>query len=379
METLDIGVDSLREWLESGRPVTVLDIRPPVQREEWSIPGSVPVDAQAAMRAGATNPGGAGASNPTTIAGVPLQPGQPVVAVCAEGRSSLLAVRALRERGIPALSLKGGMKAWSLAWNVAELKLPGSKARIVQVRRTGKGCLSYIIASKGEAAVIDASIDPDIYRKIAEERGFAITHVIDTHVHADHLSRSRALAAWCHAEHFFPEQERVSFPFRPLHEGDSLPIGEIAIQVLHTPGHTLESMSYLVDGRALLTGDTLFPGAVGRPDLAANAEQARERAHVLYATLQRIAKLSPDLWILPCHTSEPIAFDGVPCGARLEDVLKQVDMLRASEDGFVETLLSRIPATPPHHLEIVRLNERGEFPTGDPTELEAGANRCAIS
>jgi glyoxylase-like metal-dependent hydrolase (beta-lactamase superfamily II) len=328
------------------------------------------------MRAGAASVGAAGGA---TIGGVPLPPGQPVVAVCAEGRSSLLAVRALRERGIQAMSLKGGMKAWSLAWNLADVKIPGSKARIIQVRRTGKGCLSYIIESKGEAAVIDASIDPDIYRKIAEERRFAITHVLDTHVHADHLSRSRALASWCHAELFFPEQNRVSFPFRPLHEGDSLPIGEISIQVLHTPGHTLESESYLVDGRALLTGDTLFPDAVGRPDLAASAEQARERAHILYATLRRMAKLSPELWILPCHTSEPIPFDGVPCGAPLREVLKRVEMLRATEIGFIETLLSRIPPTPPHHLEIVRLNEQGEFPTGDPTELEAGANRCAIS
>jgi glyoxylase-like metal-dependent hydrolase (beta-lactamase superfamily II) len=141
----------------------------------------------------------------------------------------------------------------------------------------------------------------------------------------------------------------------------------------------MESMSFLVDERALLTGDTLFPGAVGRPDLAANAEQARKRAHLLYATLRGIAKLSPDVWILPCHTSEPIPFDGKPCGARLEEVLRQVEMLSAGEESFVETLLSRIPPTPANHLEIVGLNERGELPGGDPTELEAGANRCAIS
>src|SRR5687767_9880066 len=167
--------------------------------------------------------------------------------------------------------------------------------------------------------------------------------MVDTHVHADHLSRSRALADLCRADLYFPEQDRVTYPFRPLHDGDSLTVGEIGIRALHTPGHTMESMSYLVDGRALLTGDTLFPGAVGRPDLAASAEQARQRAHVLYATLQKITKLSPDLWILPCHTSEPIPFDGKPCGAKLGDVLKQVELLRASEDSFVETLLSRIP------------------------------------
>jgi len=87
----------------------------------------------------------------------------------------------------------------------------------------------------------------------------------------------------------------------------------------------------------------------------------------------------PDIWILPCHTSEPIPFDGKACGARLGEVLRNVEMLSAGAESFVETLLSRIPETPPNHLEIVRLNERGELPEGDPTELEAGANRCAIS
>jgi len=141
----------------------------------------------------------------------------------------------------------------------------------------------------------------------------------------------------------------------------------------------MESACYLVDGRALLTGDTLFPGAVGRPDLAASAEQARKRAHLLYATLRKIAGLSPDIWILPCHTSQPIPFDAKPCGALLGEVLRQVEMLSVGEESFVELLLSRIPQTPPNHLEIVRLNECGELPEGDPTQLEAGANRCAIS
>jgi glyoxylase-like metal-dependent hydrolase (beta-lactamase superfamily II)/rhodanese-related sulfurtransferase len=369
MESIDIGVDALRDWLESGRPVTVLDIRPADQREEWRIPGSLHVDVHAAMRPSA----------PATVGGVRVPEGQPVVAVCAHGRSSVLAVQAMRGRGIDALSLKGGMQAWSLAWNLADVDLPGSRARIIQVRRTGKGCLSYIVESDRVAAVVDASVDPDVFLKIAAERGFKITHVLDTHIHADHLSRSRPLAERCGAEVLLPEQERATYPFRPLADGEILPLGAVKIQALHTPGHTMESTSYLVDERALLTGDTLFPGAVGRPDLAANAEQARKRAHLLYATLRRMARLSPDVWILPGHTSEPIPFDGKPCGARLTEVFQQIDLLNAGEESFVETLLSRIPPTPPNHLEIVRLNERGELPAGDLTELEAGANRCAIS
>ena len=368
-ESIDIGVDDLREWLESGRPVTVLDIRPSAEREEWSIPGSLHVDAYAALR---MNSAGA-------FKGVELPAGQPVVAVCALGNTSRLAVQALRGQGLEARSLQGGMKAWSLAWNVADVRLPGLKGELTQVRRTGKGCLSYIVASEGKAAVIDACVDPEVYVEMAKRRGLTITHVIDTHVHADHLSRSRLLAEQCGAEVFLPDQKRVSYPFHALRNGDMITIGSVAIKGLHTPGHTMESMSYLVDGRALLTGDTLFPGAVGRPDLAANAEQARERARALYATLRELTKLPPDTLILPCHSSEPIPFDSKPFGAPLADVMRQVEVLKAPEERFIETLLARIPPNPPNHLEIVRLNEAGRFPDGDPAELEAGANRCAIS
>ena len=369
MDSINIGVDALRDWLDSGRPVTVLDIRPSAERDEWSIPGSVHVEAYAALRA----------NNAADLAGVELPPGQPVVAVCARGNTSQLAVHALRAHGVQALSLEGGMKAWSLAWNLAEVRMPGSKAEIIQVRRTGKGCLSYIVASDGQAAVVDASVEPEVYLKLGKERGLKITHVMDTHVHADHLSRSRLLAERCSAKVCLPDQKRVSYSFHPLHDGDTIAIGSIQIQALHTPGHTMESMCYLVDGRSLLTGDTLFPAAVGRPDLAASAEQARKRAHALYATLRELMKLPPETWILPCHSSAPIPFDSKPFGATLSEVKRRVERLSASEDDFVESLLSGIPPTPPNHLEIVRLNEAGQFPAGDPTELEAGANRCAIS
>src|SRR5437899_10657971 len=102
MET-DMGVDALRDWLESGRPVTVLDIRPADQREEWSIPGSLHVDARAAM----------GPSAPATIGDVRVPSGQPVVPVCPQGSAILLAAPALRESGMEALSMRGGLPAWS--------------------------------------------------------------------------------------------------------------------------------------------------------------------------------------------------------------------------------------------------------------------------
>jgi glyoxylase-like metal-dependent hydrolase (beta-lactamase superfamily II) len=285
----------------------------------------------------------------------------------------------LRVRGYDVRSLAGGMKAWSLAWNSARVPVPGSAATVIQVRRTGKGCLSYVIGSGNEAVVIDASLPPEVYQELAAEHGWAIAHVLDTHVHADHLSRSRLLAEATLATLHLPEQDRVGYPFAPLREGDRLAIGSSQIAALRTPGHTMESVSYLLDGRALFTGDTLFLAGVGRPDLEASEGEARERARLLHASLRRLMDLPPETLVLPGHTSEPVPFDGRPIVASLGDVADRVEMLGLPEDAFVTAILARIPPTPPNHVQIVALNEAGIFPPGDPTDLEAGANRCAVA
>jgi glyoxylase-like metal-dependent hydrolase (beta-lactamase superfamily II) len=367
--TAGIDVAELRSMLESGQPVTVLDVRKAEDRVEWAIPGSIHIDAYDALKAG----------DPDALAGLRVPAGVPVVTLCGAGKVSLVAAEQLRERGIDARSLAGGMKAWSLAWNSAEVPLSEGTARVVQVRRTGKGCLSYLVGSNGEAAVIDAALDPAVYRDLAAQRGWRIAHVLDTHVHADHLSRSRALAAQTGAILHVPETDRVAFPYAPLRNGDVVPLGTARLTALRTPGHTPEATSYLLDGGALFTGDTLFLVGVGRPDLEASADEARERARLLWASLRRLTALPPDTLVLPGHTSSPVAFDGEPLAATLGAVAAQVPMLGLDEPAFVETILGRIPPTPPNHAAIVAFNEAGAWPAGDPTDLEAGANRCAVS
>src|SRR5205807_8157509 len=131
------------------------------------------------------------------------------VTVCGAGKTSLLAAERLRARGLDAVSLEGRMRAWTLAWNSAAVPRPGITAQIVQVRRTGKGCLSYIIGSHGQAAVIDASLDPGAYREPARRQGWQIRSLIETHVHADPLSRARPLAPDPGATPHLPATDRV--------------------------------------------------------------------------------------------------------------------------------------------------------------------------
>jgi glyoxylase-like metal-dependent hydrolase (beta-lactamase superfamily II) len=368
-ETASIDVDELRTLLDDHRPVTILDVRPVAERAEWAIPGSRHVDAYEALKAG----------DPAALADVELPRDTPVITVCGAGKTSLVAAEHLRARGYDAVSLTGGMKAWSLAWNVAEVSLSASAATVLQIRRTGKGCLSYLIGARGEAAVVDPSLDPEIYVELARRQGWTIAHVLDTHVHADHLMRSRQLAAHTGATLHLPANDRVAYPFAPLRDGDTIQLGDATLRVLATPGHTPESATYLLDGAALFTGDTLFLNGVGRPDLEASPEEAQARAHALFRSLRHLLDLPAESVVLPGHTNNPVAFDGEALQATLADVRERVELVRAGEAEFVAALLSRILPTPPNHQRIVALNEAGEWPGGDPTELEAGANRCAVS
>jgi glyoxylase-like metal-dependent hydrolase (beta-lactamase superfamily II) len=364
-----ISVGQLRLLLAQDQPVTLLDIRPTAEWAEWSIPGSLHLDVYDDLKAGQTS----------TLDGAELPVGQPVVTVCRVGKTSQIAAERLRMRGVDALSLEGGMQAWSLAWNQALVLLPNSPAQVVQVRRTGKGCLSYLIGSAGVAAVVDPALEPDVYLALAQEFGWTIAHVIETHVHADHVSRGRALAAHSGTTLYLPAHSPVIYPFVALGDGDEVAIGHSRLKTLHTPGHTVESATYLLDQQALLTGDTLFVNGVGRPDLEASADEARLRARQLYQSLQRLLSLPPQTIVLPGHTSQPVAFDGVALASTLEQVREHVSLLRRPEAEFVESVLARLPATPPNHHRIVTLNQEGVLPTEDIAELEAGANRCAVA
>jgi len=368
MTRTSMDVESLREMLERGEPVTVLDVRPEDQRAEWRIPGSIHCDAYEALRV----------KDPSAMEGVNLPGRLPVVTVCGAGKTSAIAAEQLRDRGLQAVSLEGGMKAWSLAWNTAEVPVEGSRARVVQVRRTGKGCLSYIVESESEAVVIDAALEPEVYLEIVDDRAWKIMGVLETHIHADHLSRSRRLAQQSEAPLYLPEQDRVSFAFTPVRNEDVLEVGAAKLKALSTPGHTPESTSYLLDDRALFTGDTLFVDGVGRPDLEASPKEKRRRAQALYNSLRHLLDLPPETPILPGHTSEPVPFDEEPISGTIAQVREGVNALGACEDDFVERILEHLPPAPSNHNRIVKLNEAGGLPEEELTELEAGANRCAV-
>jgi len=357
----EIDVAMLSSWLDRQKPVLLLDVRTPEAWKEWAIPGSIHVTSE-------------------QLKSMTAPPDTPVVTVCYQGNSSRTAAEQLARRGFEVFSLAGGMKAWSLAWNTAEVNLERSKAQVLQIRRTGKGCLSYLLASNSQAIVLDASLPPDVYLSLAKSRGWTIRYTVDTHIHADHLSRSKALAERAAAQFILPVQKRTAFDFTPISDGESIRFGSVELVALATPGHTMESTCFALNGEALFTGDTIFVSGVGRPDLNARNEEAAERARLLYYSLGRLKALSPTMLVFPGHTSEPIAFDGVPVCARLGQISAGLSMWDVPEQDFIESILRCIPPAPPNNCtRITALNEQGILPDGNPTDLEAGANRCAVS
>jgi glyoxylase-like metal-dependent hydrolase (beta-lactamase superfamily II)/rhodanese-related sulfurtransferase len=366
-EDLKIDVADLSNWLTNKKPVTVLDVRPKSERAEWSIPGSIHADVYDKLNVG----------DPTVFDDVELDIDRPIVTICAAGKTSLKAAEILKQKGFDVYSLEGGMKAWNYAWNTAEVVIGGVK--IIQVRRSSKGVLSYMIGSQREAIVIDATLDPQVYRDLANANGWSIKYVTDTHIHADYISRTRELAQASTAMHLMIDKSEVSYSFIAVKDGERIQVGDAVIEVLHTPGHTMESTSFrLVDG-AIFTGDTLFVDGVGRPDLKADPNEAIKRSKLLYASLRRLLNLPPDTKVLPAHLAVAVPFDSVLVAEPLGNLANKLNMLRLTEDEFVKYTTSRIPPTPPNYLTIASSNKEGSYEGHNPADLEAGANRCAIS
>lgn len=364
----EIDTNTLRSWLETGKEVSILDIRPIQERTEWFIPGSVYYNAYDKLKA----------KDPNALQGLHLDKTIPIVTICAGGKTSLIAAEQLNEQGFEAYSLQGGMKEWSLSWNTAKLSFPDFE--IIQFRRTGKGCLSYLVVSNKEAIIVDASLPLEAYQDVLEKERLTLKHVIETHIHADHLSRSKQLAeSNNNATLNLPAPNKVNFDFIPVTGTTFFQVGNISIKAIQTPGHTVESTSYLIDDEVLLTGDTLFINGVGRPDLKANNDEAMQRSKMLYQSLQKLLALDENLIVLPAHTSQPIDFDNIPIQTTIGNIKKTVAMLQLKEEEFINTILQRIPPTPANYLSIVEKNIKGDFRDINPVDLEAGANRCAIS
>lgn len=313
-----------------------------------------------------------------------LNKDQKVIVVCAKGGSSQMVAEMLDEAGFTnVFNLEGGMKAWSEhvePVKVADLNSGGS---LYQFVRLGKGCLSYFIESNGEAAIVDAARMIDVYEKFAEEKGVQIKHVIDTHLHADHISGGRMLAEKGGGTYHLPPKDatEVTFDYTALEEGNDIVVGNttVNVQPMYSPGHTIGSTSFIIDDTFLLTGDILFVKSIGRPDLAGKAEDwVGDLRNTLY---NRYKELSDDLVVLPAHYSfaEELRVDG-SVSARLGDLYqKNVGLQVDDESEFRKMVTENLPPQPNAYEDIRKINMGKIDPDNEKQrEMETGPNRCAV-
>lgn len=348
--------------LDSDTSVYLLDVREPDEVADWSIPGIVNIPlGQLEAR----------------LQDVPKD--RDIVVICALGGRALQGATILANHGVASAVLEGGMSSWASTYDSVRATMGG--ATVIQVRRRGKGCLSYVIGAGTKAIVIDPSLDIEQYEALAAENGWQISEVLDTHLHADHLSGARSLVASTGATLRLSPSDPFQFPFEPLSDGLALELtADIALTVsaISVPGHTEGSTMYQLGDVAVFTGDTLFLESVGRPDLA---DHATEFAQNLYRSLHdRILPLPDETLIFPAHYGDVVEVKtGEFVAKPLGELRNALPALALDEASFVAWAVSHVKDRPPNYQKIVRVNQGADEISDEASQLELGPNRCAIA
>ncbi|GAB7009100.1 MBL fold metallo-hydrolase [Halorubrum trueperi] len=378
----NITAEQLADRIDADEQFTLIDTRPEDSFEAWHVRDAenVPYDPDEGLSEDQLNEVNA------------LVDGRPIVAICGKGLTSTPFAFELDEHGHDDVSIvTGGMEAWSKLHEIVPIETSSDDLVVRQVQRRAKGCLGYIVGSKEaeEAVVFDATRQTDQFKIAVQDAGLSITRVFDTHVHADHISGSSALADEISVPYHLGEaasERGVEYEYEPLSDGETIEVGDIEIEAFHTPGHTSEMMNYLVDGEFLLTGDTLFVDSVGRTELQFGDDDASHGAELLYDSLhETILTLPDDTVILPGHltvTSDgryENGSPGEPLEARIGDLRDELDFLGLDREAFVERLTEGAPEKPPNYESVIAINTGKETVNdeGEATELELGPNNCA--
>lgn len=375
-----LTAERLAEKLDVGESFTLIDTRAEDDYEAWHVPGAENVPYKPAK----------GVDDDGWERIDALVNGGSVVAICGKGLSSTAFGFELQRNGYDDVSVvKGGMEDWSRVYEVASIDVSGELV-LLQVQRRAKGCLGYVIGDRetGDAAVVDVTRQTDTFKIVAEEAGLTIERVLDTHVHADHVSGGPTLARELDVPYHLPEsasERGVEHDYEPIADGETLMVGDRELVAMHTPGHTSEMTSYLVEREVLLSGDTLFVDGVGRTELQFGDAGAEEGAELLYESLhETILELSADVTVLPGHVGVStdgryeVGSPGEAIRARLGDLRDELELLGLDREAFVDRLAENGPEKPANYETVIAINtgERA-VDDGEATELETGPNNCA--
>lgn len=374
-----LAPQELAERLDQGEALQVLDVR----STEKVAAGHVSLGAGLEFRAMPNSKLFALSS----LDELRLDPNLPVAVICNRGNSSKQSTAFLRERGYEAFSVTGGMAEWERVYVARQLAPTPSLGHVVQLDRLGKGALSYVLVSDGDAVVVDPGRHVARYDALLAELAATPAAVVDTHMHADYLSGARAAAARWQVPYFVHGDDAVSpydgtpgrFPHQTLADGDTIVFGRALLRAVHVPGHTLGSVALLADDGLALTGDFLFVRSVGRPDLGG---QADAWAKLLWQSLERARReWSGELLVLPGHYSSEAERRADHAVAARFDVIAATNAAAAIQDEreFLRWVADH-QMTPPDAYRTIKQANLGlvDVPDSDADVLESGPNQCAV-
>ena len=306
--------------------------------------------------------------------------------ICGHGKDSKVLAFHLGRMGLDARSLVGGLTAWMRVTIPRELDPPQGVDRLIQFDRIGKGCLGYLAVSAGQGIIVDPPIACREYLEVIEGAGVKLVGVADTHVHADYVSGGPGLARQFGIPYYLHAADAV-YPYDGTPGGSSSHLWPTAIpsnsvgpaDVLHTPGHTEGSVTYLLENRAAFTGDFLFVESIGRPDLGGQEEEWSKQ--LWDSVVRAIREWNDGLAVYPAHYgSETERRMGQAVGIPFGALLASNELLRIQDpEVFLRRILNRKAPFPEAYKKIKAINV-GLAPAVDTEveELEVGRNECAL-
>ncbi len=374
-----IPPEELAERLDRGESVQVLDVRAPDKVARGHVDFGPELEFHALPNSQIFRL--------PDVKDLKLDAARPVAVICGHGNSSKQATAFLRERGYDAYSVIGGMAAWETVYVARRLSPTPSLSHVIQLDRVGKGALSYVLVSDGDAVLVDPGRHLERFAALLDAMGATLAAVVDTHLHADYLSGARAAAARWKVPYFLHPEDAVSpyddrpgkIAFQPVSDGDTIVFGRATLRAVHVPGHTLGSIALIADDGLALTGDFLFVQSIGRPDLAGKSQSW---AKLLWQSLERVRQSWPgELLILPGHyASEGERRADRAIAARF-DVVAATNTAAALQDEhkFLQWVAEHASTFPDAYRTIKEANlGLVELSAADAEVLESGPNQCAI-
>ena len=380
------SAEQLYQDLLSGRQRFILDVRNREEFKRWRVEGGSSLRVQNVPYFNFIE------DEDESVAQVAAAQDEDILVVCAKEGSSEFVADILRQNGMRASYLQEGILSWGNLYDVRDV-VDEPFGRIIQVARPARGDLSFLVVSDGQAAVVDPLRHIARYLNLVQEVGARMTHIFDTHAHADHISGGLALQEATGAPYYMHPYDAIhpldmlpgAIDYSYLKDGQTFRIGRFEVRVIWFPGHTLGQVNYLfiapTGQRYLFSGDGIFLRSFGRPDLGG---QADAWTPILYESLyERLPPhLDDDTLILPAHFSSlDEATENGAFAAPYGQVKEKNRGLRSRTlEEFTDYVLGNLPTFPEEYIEIKRVNAGLVQPTEEEAEeLELGKNICALA